>query len=238
MHLNVDRARAPATIPDTAQPGGVCVCEIESKMGTRKKNNPTSIGELIDSVLDKGLQAKKNRGQAIALKVFAAFERLGGTLRAHAEPVFFRGGRLTLEVTSSGWMTELSFLKPQLMHRLNRSLKKPYVTDIRLRLGQNKKPQEPPRPQKPLSRTQQEHIESWANCVVDPDVREALRSAATKSLSAPNDSPPPPPGPPGPQITPTSSEGVHPRKGWQPRVGLTYGYGNRHSDRFKKKNYT
>lgn len=145
------------------------------------------------------------------LEVFRAFARLGPPLSEHARPAAYRRGVLSLEVGESAWLTELTFLTPELIERLNRLLGGPLIREIRLRLGTLEKTRPPPPTPPPvLTHAQRELIARWTAPIADPDLREALARAAARSLERtdPTGRPlrrrPPYEGPPGP--TPSKAE--------------------------------
>lgn len=189
---------------------------------------PSAVSDLVARFLGESEGLPKKAREALALKVFAAFEKIGKPVTDRALPVYFRTGVLTLEVNESAWLTELSFLKPELLQRINGALGKEAVKDIRLRLGTRRRPADPPRLGRRLSAAETEAIDQYTEAIADPDVREAVRRAARTSLSM---GPSPGrfvPGPPGPRPPPKAPAP-------EPEPGLTYGYGDRHEDRWKKK---
>lgn len=151
------------------------------------------------------------------MKVFASFMRIGPPITDHAEPAYLKHGILTLTVGESAWLTELTFLRPQIIDRLNQGLAKPAVHDIRLRLGRLMKRTPPARARPPvLSAEQAAKVESWGALIPGEEVRRAVMRAAARSLSEP------PPkrvfveGPPGPRAAPSVKEEVpeEPRSRW------------------------
>ena len=60
---------------------------------------------------------------------------IGPPITEHAEPIMLRGGILTVNVADSAWLTELTFLKKDILERINRGLLKPAVRDLRMKLG-------------------------------------------------------------------------------------------------------
>jgi hypothetical protein len=119
--------------------------------------------------------------------VFRAFSRLGPPITSHAEPVQFRAGLLTVSVDDSAWLTELTFLRPEMLTRLNRMLGAEMVRDVRLRhapLQADAKPA--PRPAAPprLSPEKAQAIETWAADIKSDEIREAMMRAATWALGS------------------------------------------------------
>lgn len=195
----------------------------------KRDARPSSVAELIAQFLGRSEGLPRRANEALALKVFAAFEKIGRPLTDRALPVYFRSGVLTVEVNESAWLTELSFLKGEILGRINGSLGKEVVKDLRFRLGNRKRPPDPPRLGRNLSAAEIQAVEALCAEVPDPEVRSAVQAAYLKSLSM---GPTPGrfvPGPPGPRPPPARPEPL------EPEVTLTYGYGDRQEDRWKKK---
>ena len=115
-------------------------------------------------------------------EVFAAFQSLGPPFVTHAEPIFFRKGSLTVVVEDSAWLTELTFLAPDILSRLNEAVGAGVVEQIRVRQGKltRRAPYTPPelRPPPELNARQAQMLEELSSIVRDPDVRAALQKAA------------------------------------------------------------
>lgn len=124
--------------------------------------------------------------EATTFKVFSEFARIGPPLTEHVEPVNFRGTVLSLTVRDSTWLTELTFLKPEILDRINSALGRVVVEDLRLRLG-NLQRKAPPSEPEPLVMTPavRAKVEALGALVSDPEVRAAVMRAAARCLSAP-----------------------------------------------------
>jgi hypothetical protein len=147
---------------------------------------------LLDDVLIRVLAttegAPKRRRTSKSLKVFDAFSGLGPPFTNNAEPALFRKGVLTLVVEESAWLTELTFLSPDIIQRINETLGENLVTAIRARQGRFAKnqpaktkakrkltaPTIPP----PVSPYAEEQIESLSEYVKSPDLLAAIQRAA------------------------------------------------------------
>jgi hypothetical protein len=124
-------------------------------------------------------------------------------------------------------MTELALLEKQILDRLNRMLGKTRVRAIRLRLG-NVKKKEIEKPKiRPLTPKQEEDVREWAQTIADPNVRQAMIDAATKSLGRGPVDAALASGPPGPR----SAIAEPPPEPEEPR----YGYGFAPRDRWRLK---
>lgn len=146
----------------------------------------------LDSVVHKVLKDTQGeptrRRPSFATKVFAAFEALGPPLSDHAEATFFRAGILTVTVDDSTWLTELTFLAPEVIETLNTNLGKTTVTQIRPRLGTlTPRYVAPPKPKlhqpPPLTHDEAKRLQAIGTHVKSPALREAMLRAARWSLS-------------------------------------------------------
>lgn len=127
----------------------------------------------------------RTREGAITVRVFRAFQSLGPSITRHADLVGIRGGVLTLVVDDPTWLTELGFLRPEIIANMNRALPRPMITDVRLRHGRRERraPVQRPPPVK-LTRAQVETVESLGQEIRDPELRVALMKAAERALGA------------------------------------------------------
>ena len=167
-----------------------------------------------------------------AFEVFKAFDRIGPPLTDHAEPITFRRGQLTLSVRSSVWLTELGMMQQEIKNRLNSTLTKPMVKEIRLVLGSPKrKPTAKPKvPKQQLTPTQREKLNAWTSTLSNERVREAFERAASRSLETGPLNYTPYSGPAGPRVL-----APVPIEEDEDVETLTYGYGDRSFDRWKLK---
>lgn len=149
----------------------------------RPRARPALISEVVSQVVGKteGQGSSERKRGALTVRVFAAFEQLGPPFTTHAEPTFYRTGVLSLLVDDPTWMTELTFLKAELLTRINHLVGKETVKELRMRHGKlsrikKKVPQkaEPP----VLTADAVRRIEEWADEIRDPEVKEAMRRAA------------------------------------------------------------
>lgn len=193
--------------------------------------SPLPIRELVSRFLERNVDASARRSGRRTLEVFKAFESIGPPVTDHAEPSSFRRGRLTLQVRSSAWLTELGMMKTVLLDRLNARLPNRWVTDVRLVLGSPRPRARAPVRSPPLSPKQREDVETWSAGIEDPKVREAFERAAAKSLAFGPTSVPPFEGPPGPRTLPVTPWGA--ADDAEAERGLTYGYGDRSIDRWQ-----
>ncbi|MEQ9496822.1 MAG: DUF721 domain-containing protein [Deltaproteobacteria bacterium] len=196
----------------------------------RRKGKLDAAGDVVSRVLAATNPDPRRGPKSHALRVFTAFTKIGPPIVDQADPVLFRKGVLTLQVAESAWMTELSFLAPQIKKRLNGLLGRDLIREVRFRLGPlMPRPEPPPKP-KPLTREAKARIAAWADQIPSQDVRAAVVRAAERFAALPRKAPLDLSGPPGPRSTPT--ELIDDPDAPKPR---TYGYGDRKQDRWKSK---
>lgn len=189
-------------------------------------------GSALKSSDSRPKQTYRSSFGKVAFEVFKAFDRIGPPLTDHAEPIEFRRGQLTLKVRSSVWLTELGMMKHEIINRLNSTLAKPAVKEIRLILGNPKRnrPRKPPAPKQQLTPSQREKLNAWTSTLSNERVREAFERAASRSMETGPVNYTPYSGPAGPRVLapiPVEEESE--------ADPLTYGYGDRSFDRWKLK---
>lgn len=197
------------------------------------------VARLVETTTDpEGSSESRGAAGRRTFEVFRAFEGIGPPLTDHAEPSSFRKGRLTLRVRSSAWLTELAMMQSQLVGRLNRALRRPYVEEVRLVLG-SPRPRPKPSPPSPvrLSPRQREQVEAWSSSLSNEQVRAAFERAAARSLARGPSDRSPFSGPPGPRVMPAipltlREDGPEDDEPDLPPE-LTYGFGDRWIDRWK-----
>ena len=102
-----------------------------------KRNSfPSSVGEILERVFNKFSIDKKLK-EVKALKLWE--EVMGEKISRHSLPLFVRKGNLFVRVDSSGWLTQLTYLKNEIISKLNQRLGKESIKNIYFRLGEVKK---------------------------------------------------------------------------------------------------
>lgn len=136
---------------------------------------PLPVGDLLAAVFC-GTPTEKRLGEGKIWLVWDA--AVGEQIAAKAQPASFRDGTLTVVVASAPWMQQLSFLKTQLMEKINERLGGEVVREIYLKAG---KPhplsrQAGPRKNQERRLTEEEtrRIVEQAASVNDPELREAI----------------------------------------------------------------
>ena len=90
---------------------------------------------LLGKVLKKFI-ASNSIGESITqLELLSHWEDiLSPVLCKHAKPIGIKGNELIVEVSSSAWLNELSFLKSELKNRLNKEAGRELIKEIRFYL--------------------------------------------------------------------------------------------------------
>ncbi len=92
----------------------------------------TPIDDLLRAVAGRLLDHPKSRAQVLWRQWPHLF---GPQLARHAEPVHIHQGILTVRVDTAAWMTELAFLKPDMLDKLQPLLPPGSLRDIRFQQG-------------------------------------------------------------------------------------------------------
>jgi predicted nucleic acid-binding Zn ribbon protein len=92
---------------------------------------PRSLRKIIKKFL-----ASSSLGKNLtAIELLARWDEiLSPVISKHARPVGIREDKLLIEVSSSAWLNELSFLKDKLKSKLNEELGKEVIKEIRFYL--------------------------------------------------------------------------------------------------------
>ena len=115
----------------------------------RRKGRPTSVGDLVGTVLsDLGLD-----GVARAHRIGAAWEQaVGAQVAAHCRPLGLRGDLLEVEVDSPVWAQQLQLRKPDLLAALARELGADAPAELRFQVGYARRRAQPGTPARPRGR--------------------------------------------------------------------------------------
>jgi predicted nucleic acid-binding Zn ribbon protein len=85
------------------------------------------VGNLIEKVFRKlGLAKRYNEQKAVLVWE----EVVGKRISEKAKPLYVRDGKLVIEVENSAWMSELHFLKREVIDKLNKRLGGFIIEDI------------------------------------------------------------------------------------------------------------
>jgi predicted nucleic acid-binding Zn ribbon protein len=102
----------------------------------KRDSFPSSVGEVLQKVFNK-LSIDKKLKEMNALKLWE--EVTGERISRHSLPLFVRKGNLFVRVDSSGWLTQLTYLKREILSELNERLRGESIKNIYFRLGEVKK---------------------------------------------------------------------------------------------------
>ena len=103
-------------------------------MATEKKK--TGSIESLGSVIDKLLRSGIRQQDAPLLQVWELWDRAVGQIIAeNARPAAIKGNILLVHVNSSPWLHQLSFLKKDILARINRELGQDLVGEIKFKIG-------------------------------------------------------------------------------------------------------
>ncbi len=97
---------------------------------------PSSVGEVLERLFNK-LSIDKKLKEVNALKLWE--EVTGEKISQHSLPLFVRKGNLFVRVDNSGWLTQLTYLKREIISELNKRLGEESIKNIYFRLGEVKK---------------------------------------------------------------------------------------------------
>ncbi len=151
----------------------------------KKMPRPLAVGDLLAAVLS-GTPAERRLGEGKIWLVWDA--AVGKQIASKARPVSFRDGTLTVAVINASWMQQLSFLKKQLMEKVNGRLGEELVSEIYLKAGRVKASFPRPEPEKKSTRqlTEDENrrIAEQTESVRDPELREVFARLLAKHASS------------------------------------------------------
>lgn len=152
-------------------------------MRRRKAKKPLEVGELLVLALaDAGLSEQARR-----LQIFQGWERVvGNRIAACTAPEMFRRGVLLVRAKSPTWQNELTFLKADIITKMNAFLGQDMVKDIKVVSGHFAAREKMP-PEKPLLRPKNAADTSLAertaaDGIDDPEVRKSFVELMEKHL--------------------------------------------------------
>ena len=105
----------------------------------KKKHQPESVGDILARMVQQTTLGL-NLEQAKIWENWA--ELVGGHLAAHCTPHNIKDGQLRVTVESAVWMHKLSYIKWDLLKRINRMAGKELVSDLFFRLASDEEDQE------------------------------------------------------------------------------------------------
>ncbi|WP_250680619.1 DUF721 domain-containing protein [Geomonas sp. Red32] len=139
-----------------------------------RMRRPAAVSDLLSTML-KGTPAETRIREG---RIWGIWERaVGSRIANHAQPSAFRDGTLTVTVDSAPWMQQLSFLKRELILKVNDALGYTLVKELYFRAGKvvNWAAPAPPAPVRQRRQLAAEEIE---------EIEEQAKAAGTAELQA------------------------------------------------------
>lgn len=153
-----------------------------------RKTPPARIGSILTGSFSS-LDLKKRLREYRIKKAWA--EIVGENISKKARPARLRGKTLHVTVTSSPWMSELRFLKHDIISKINETLgeggegDKGTVTEIVFKTGEVEEP--PPSPQRkkqrPITREEKLFIERTVSRIKDKKLKTLFKKVIAKGKS-------------------------------------------------------
>jgi hypothetical protein len=140
----------------------------------------------ISLVLEKILPAYGLKTHSVEWSLKAKWpEIVGEQVAAHSQPIRLNFKHLLVMVDSPAWAQHLTFLKPELLEKLQRSLDKETVLGIRFKVGSLFENNPPPAPLLPPLRTRLDAeetalVEEYLRPLQDQALKERMRSLIMK----------------------------------------------------------
>lgn len=141
----------------------------------KRLKHPLQLSALLESVF-AGKPLQKRLREARVWEVWQ--EAVGEQIASRAKPLSFRDGVLTVAVSGSAWLQQLSLMKPEIIQNLNEAAGEAIVRDIFFKQGKisatEKEPAPLPRKKAPLSAQQQAKLAQLAEPLGDQELGAAL----------------------------------------------------------------
>jgi predicted nucleic acid-binding Zn ribbon protein len=150
-----------------------------------KMKRPLQVSALLETVF-AGKATQKRIREARVWKFWE--EAVGAHIASKATPASFRDGMLTVKVSSSPWMQQLSMMKADIVASINSALGEPLVTDLFFRQGvvhrEANDPAEKTVEKRPLSDNEKKQLLECTSEVADQELRDAFISFFSSQLAA------------------------------------------------------
>jgi len=92
--------------------------------------------EHIGSILSDVLKTYRRESDADLVQVWQVWDKVvGDVIALNARPAAFKGKLLLVHVSSSTWIHQLQFLKTEMMVKLNQTLGKAVINDLKFKIG-------------------------------------------------------------------------------------------------------
>lgn len=149
-----------------------------------KMKRPLPLAALLESVF-AGKPAQRRIREAKAWQFWE--EAVGAHIASKATPVAFRDGTLTVRVSSSPWMKELSLMKLDIISQLNRAIGEPLVSELFFKQGtvqqQNEENSDVSVPKRALTAAEVQLVRERTAVVADPELRDAFMALFSSQLA-------------------------------------------------------
>lgn len=149
-----------------------------------KMKRPLPISALLETVF-AGKPAQKRIREAKAWQFWE--EAVGPHIASKATPVAFREGTLTIRVSGSAWMQQLSLMKLDIISQLNAAIGFPLVNDLFFKQGaiQQKEAElsAVAVQKRSLSNAEIKQLQERTATVSDPELREAFIALFSSQLA-------------------------------------------------------
>lgn len=153
-----------------------------------RKNRPTGYPTRLASLLTNTLH-ERTMGRIFGeVEIWRIWDQtVGGQIAAKARPSKYYNGVLTVTVISAPWMQQLTFMKRDIIQRLNGRLGKELVREIYLKAGkpaagEPTRGKEPP-PKRALSQDDRDTIAASVAQVRNGELRQAFAELMAEHLS-------------------------------------------------------
>lgn len=149
-----------------------------------RMKRPQQIAALLETVF-AGKPAQKRLREAKAWQFWE--EAVGAHIASKATPVAFRDGTLTVRVSGSAWLQQLSLMKLDIISQLNDAIGFPLVNDLFFRQGTIQKEAAEPSAadvqKRPLSVVEMQQLQERTATIADPELREAFIALFSSQLA-------------------------------------------------------
>ena len=101
-----------------------------------KRNKRTTKFVHISSIIGDVLKKYRLETDAELVQVWRVWDTIvGNVIAQNAKPAAFKGRILLVHVTSSTWLHQLQFLKKDMIDKLNDTLGKTLIEDLKFKIG-------------------------------------------------------------------------------------------------------
>lgn len=164
--------------------GGARCDTVGAMAHPRPKSPPERLGDVLQRWLKKNTDERKITQYTIRDRWQTL---VGDRLASCTRPAVLHKGVLTVYVSSSSWLNELSFMRADIVRQINEGLGRHLVAGIRLRSGRvDALPQERPAAagegEVELTTELVEELQRQTEEISDPDLRKAILGARLAEL--------------------------------------------------------